>query len=240
MSGIDPRPGPVLPPSGIETLPTQLESPLLVVKQREIWTEVDQQRFHDETLQWYGEECVVRLLIRAEDAVADPTTYFYCTDCQDSPNPSNPDIAVQRRASAVYRQSGNSFCPTCYGTTFYCLYNGQKVGGFKSTVYHLYFLASDTPEVRKNLQTGQFWQQNPQVQFSWFPQIRQGDLVVRITQWANGVPVAATDRWQVSNVNIQTLRTGPGNAYDTSKIVNQTATMEYLPPLHPYYLIPYL
>ena len=234
-TGINPQPGPVITPSGLyQTIDYQVESPLLVVKQDENWTQIDQQRFHDETLQWFGEECVVRLLWRAEDAQAGLVTY--CLTCQDSPNPSTPtasgNLAIRTRASKVYRQSGNSYCPDCYGTTF--------TGGFKPVAYHLYMLASDTPEIRKTLQTGQFWQQNPQVQFSWYPQIRQGDLVIRIEQWVKGTPVLSTDRWQVSNVGIQTIRTGPGSAHNTAKIVNQTATMEYLFPGHPYYQVPYV
>jgi len=230
--GINPQPGPVLPPpSPYGTIEYQVESPLLVVKQTEAWTQIDQQRFHDETLQWYGEECVVRLLWRAEDAAQGLVTY--CEYCQDSPNPSMPNVNVQARASKVYRQSGNSYCPYCFGTTF--------TGGFKPIAYHLYMLASDTPEIRKTLQTGQFWQQNPTVQFSWFPQIRQGDLVMRIESWnSKGVPTLSSDRWQVSNVAIQTIRTGPGSAYNTTKIVNQTATMEYLWPSHPYYEVAYV
>ena len=226
MSGINPVPGPVVP--GAYGLSTQLESPLLVVKQREIWAEIDQQRFHDETLQWFGEECIVRQLWRAEDAALGLVTY--CQQCQDSPNPSQPSSAVQSRVSSVYRQSGNSYCTNCFGTTF--------TGGFKTTCYHLYMLASDTPQQRANLTSGQFWKDNPQVQFSWFPEIRVGDLVVRVNQWSNGNPISLGDRFQVSTVSPQTIRTGPGISYDTTKIVNQTCTLENVFPSHPYYNVP--
>ena len=231
MSGIDPQPGPVQQPvPPFQTIPYQVESPLLVVKQRENWTQIDQQRFHDEALQWYGEECVVRLLWRAEDAAQGLVTY--CLTCQDSPNPSRPDINVQRRASNVYKQSGNSYCPDCYGTTF--------TGGFKPIAYHLYMLASDTPEIRRNLTTGQFWQENPQVQFSWYPQIRQGDLVVRISSWDGDTPLLSTTRFQVNNVDVHSVRTGPGNSSDTTIIVNQTCKLENLWPEHPYYSVPFV
>jgi hypothetical protein len=225
MSGIDPNP---LPPVAVGSLQKQDESPLLVVKQREIWAEIDQQRFHNEALQWYGEECIVRQLWRAEDAAMGLVTY--CQTCQDSPNPSKPSASVQSRVSNVYRQTGNSYCPDCYGTTF--------TGGFKTTCYHLYMLAADTPEVRSNLSTGQFWKQNPSVQFAWYPEIRVGDLVVRVSAWSNDNPIATTDRFIVSTVNVQTVRTGPGIAYDTTKIVNQFTTLENLPPSHPYYSVP--
>jgi len=214
--------------SGSGGLSTQLESPLLVVRQRDIYAEINQQRFHDETLQWYGEECIVRLLWRAEDAKAGLVTY--CQTCQDSPDPTNPNSSVQSRVSQVYRQSGNSYCPDCYGTTF--------TGGFKPTCYHLYMLASDTPESRQNLQTGQFWKENPSVQFSWFPQIRTGDLVVRVDSWSNGSPTSFGYYFQVSTVGVQTVRTGPGVSADTTKVVNQTCTLENLWPSHPYYSVP--
>lgn len=243
-SPIDPRPGPVIQPSGLyQTLPYQNESPLLVVKQREGWTQTDQQRFHDETLQWFGEECVVRLLWRAEDAAAGLVTY--CLTCQDSPNPSSPNGTVQARASKVYRQTGNSYCPDCYGTTL--------TGGFQPIAYHLYMLASDTPDVRRDLSTGQFWTQNPRVQFSWYPQIRQGDIVFRINSWNNGIPTSCNEVFQVSNVSPVTIRTGPGPSAqypnrvgttqpyaNTTIIVNQQATLENLWPGHPYYSVPFV
>jgi len=243
-SPIDPQPGPVIQPSGpYQTLPYQVESPLLVVKQRDIFAEIDQQRFHDETLQWFGEECVVRSIWRAEDAAAGLVAY--CTTCQDSPNPSNPSASIQARASKVYRQSGNSYCPDCYGTTF--------TGGFQTTAYHLYMLAADTEDVRKNLQTGQFWQQNPRVQFSWFPQIRVGDIVFRIDSWNNDTPTSCNQRFQVSTVSPTTIRTGPGVSAQyptrtgtsqpfaqTTKIVNQMCTLETLWPGHPYYEVAYV
>jgi len=231
MSGINPVPGPVVSGTGTG-LNYQLESPLLVVKQREIWAEVDQQRFHDEALQWYGEECVVRQLWRAEDAALGLVTY--CQDCQDSPNPSNPtasgNAAIRARVSNAYKQSGNSYCPTCFGTAF--------TGGFKTICYHLYMLATDTAQQRQNLTTGQFWKDNPNVQLSWYPEIRVGDLIVRVTQWTNGSPTGLGDRFIVSTVSPQTIRTGPGISYDTTKIVNQMCTIENLPPGHPYYSVP--
>lgn len=226
ISPINPVPGPVIPATG--GLSTQLESPLLVVKQRDIFAEIDQQRFHDEALQWFGEECIVRQLWRAEDAALG--LVGYCQVCQDSPDPVYPDAVVQQRVSNVYRQTGNSYCSSCFGTTF--------SGGFKPTCYHLYMIAADTPQVRANLSTGQFWKDNPQVQFSWFPEIRTGDLVVRVNQWSNGTPTSIGLRFQVNAVNVQTIRTGPGVSYDTTKIVSQTCTLENVYPSSPYYNVP--
>jgi hypothetical protein len=226
MSGIDPQPGPVVPGAG--GLSTQQESPLLVVKQREIWAQTDQQRFHDEALQWYGEEVIVRQLWRAEDAALG--LVGYCQQCQDSPNPSQPDAAVQSRVSKVYRQTGNSYCGTCYGTTF--------SGGFKPTCYHLYMIAADTPQIRSNLSTGQFWKENPTVQFSWFPEIRVGDLVVRVNEWYKETPTSLGTRFQVNTVNVQSMRTGPGTSYNTNIYINQICTLENVFPTAPYYNVP--
>ena len=225
MSGINPSPGPVIPDGNLNI---QVESPMLVVKQQEIWTKTDQQRFHDEALQWFGEECIVRQLWRAEDAANGQVGY--CIACQDSPNPKSPDVSIQNRVSNVYKQTGNSYCTECYGTTF--------IGGFKPICYHLYMLAADTPQVRSNLTTGQFWKDNPNVQLSWYPEIRTGDLVVRVNTWVNGTPTSLGDRFQVSTVNPQTIRTGPGISYNTSNIVNQMCTLENMPPGHPYYKVP--
>jgi hypothetical protein len=241
MSGINPQPGPVV--SGTGGLSTQQESPLLVVKSREQWTQVDQQRFHDEALQWYGEQCIVRLLWRAEDAAAG--LVGYCQTCQDSPNPSQPNVAIQSRVSNVYKQTGNSYCPDCFGTTF--------SGGFQPTCYHTYMLASDTEDDRRNMSTGQFWKQNPRVQLSWFPQIRVGDLVVRVESWNGDTPTVTSERFQVSSVSPQSIRTGPGpgNQYpyrvgttqpftNTQIFVNQQTVLENVWPGHPYYNVPIL
>jgi hypothetical protein len=226
MSGINPQPGPVNPGAG--GLSTQDESPLLVVKQQEVWAQTDQQRFHDEALQWYGEEVIVRQLWRAEDAQLG--LVGYCQQCQDSPNPASPTVVIQQRVSNVYRQTGNSYCGTCYGTTF--------SGGFKPTCYHTFMLAADTPQVRSNLSTGQFWKDNPTVQLSWFPEIRTGDLVVRVNQWSGDTPVSLGERFQVSTVSPQSLRTGPGVSYNPNIYVNQTCTLENVFPSAPYYNVP--
>jgi len=227
VSGIDPQPGPVVSGTGTG-LNYQVESPLLVVKQKDIWAQTNQQRFHDETLQWFGEEIIVRQLWRAEDAALGLVTY--CLTCQDSPNPSQPTASVQSRVSSVYRQTGNSYCPDCFGTTF--------TGGFKNVCYHLYMLAADTPQIRSNLTTGQFWKNNPQVQLSWYPEIRTGDLVVRVNQWNQGTPTSLGERFQVSAVTPQSIRTGPGISYNTTTYVNQTCTLENVFPSSPYYNVP--
>lgn len=99
-------------------------------------------------------------------------------------------------------------------------------------------LAADTPQIRSNLSTGQFWKNNPQVQFSWFPELRVGDLVVRINQWNAGIPTSLGERFQVSTVTPQSIRTGPGVSYNTTTYVNQVCTLENVFPSSPYYNVP--
>ena len=222
--------GDVSPNNPYQTLPYDEVDGLLVVKQEELWADTNQQQWHEEALQWYGEKCIVRQLWRAEDAANGLVTY--CIDCQDSLNPNSPTQSVQVRASKVYRQTGNSYCPTCYGTTF--------TGGFKMTVYHLYMLAADSPQVRQKLSTGQFWKENPQVQFSFTPRIRQGDLVVRISQWDGDLPIAEDGRFQVSNVIPHSIRTGPTVSNKSVHIVSQTCTLENVWPDHPLTYVPYI
>jgi hypothetical protein len=224
----------------LQTIPYVREAPLFVVKQREIWSEIDLQRFHDETLQTFGEQCVVRLLWRAEDFTAG--LVGRCIVCQDSESPTNPDVSVQQRVAKVYGQSGNTYCPNCYGTSFN--------GGFIPIAYHLFMLAADTPDKRNNQVVGQFWNQNPRVQFSWFPQIRQGDLVARVESWSENTPILTAQIFMVSNVEPVTLRSGPGPSAeypyrtgtqpfkDTTKIVSQICTLENLQPGHPYFSVP--
>jgi len=225
ISPIDPNPE---PPVNEGDLSYQVAVPLLVVKQRDIFAEVDQQRFHSEALEWFGEKIIVRQLWRAEDARIG--LVGYCQECQDSVDPTNPNSSVQSRVSQVYKQSGNSFCPNCFGTTFN--------GGFKPICYHLYMLAADAAQIRANVSTGQYWRDNPTIQLSWFPELRTGDIVARVEEWEDEIPLAIADIFQVSTVNVQTIRTGPGISYDTTKIVNQFTTLENLPVTHPYYNVP--
>lgn len=205
--------------------------PFTIVKERELWATQQQFGFVGEALQWYGEQVVVRLLWRWEDA--DAGLVEYCKFCQATPNPLSPDNSVQSRVSAVYKQSGNVWCEQCFGTTF--------VGGFKPVIYHLYMLASDTPEVRRRLDTGNFWQETPQVDFSGQPQLRTGDLVIRVLQWdpTNSYPTQSGQRWTVTTVEPQTVRTGPGPSTDNVIRVAQRTTLETIPENHPYNMVPF-
>jgi len=145
--------------------------------------------------------------------------------------------------SKAYRQTGNSYCSACYGTTF--------TGGFQPTAYHLYMLAADTEEIRTNLQTGQFWRERPQVQLSWYPTIRQGDIVFRVTTWSGNEPTSIGAVYQVAAVEPRTIRTGPINSApvpfrtnvqpgaSSTIMVGQLTTLENLPPGHPYYQVAY-
>jgi hypothetical protein len=231
---------PVVAPTPPATLPEQTESTIYVQKYREQNSEIDLQRFHDETLQTYGEQCLLRLLWRAEDFTAGLVDR--CTVCQDSESPTNPDISVQQRVAKVYGQSGNTYCPNCFGTSFN--------GGFQNIVYQLFMLAADTPDKRNNQVVGQFWNQNPRAQFSWYPQIRQGDLVARVESWSGNSPTLVSQLFIVSNVEPITVRTGPGPSAEypyrtgsqpfqnTTKIVSQICTLENLQPGHPYFSVP--
>ena len=100
---------PVVQPTPPATLPEQTESLIYVQKYREQNSEIDLQRFHDETLQTYGEQCLLRLLWRAEDFTAG--LVGRCIVCQDSETPTTPNITTQQRVAKVYGQSGNTYCP---------------------------------------------------------------------------------------------------------------------------------
>lgn len=230
--GISYNPSPVIQPTAPkESLSHQDESEYkLIVKQEELWALNEFQRYHDEALQWYGERCIVRLIWRQEDYLEGLVTL--CRDCQDSPNPTMPNVQVQQRASKVYRQSGNSYCTTCYGTSF--------TGGFKLPTYHIFMLAADSPQVRQKLSTGQFWKENPQIQFSYFPEIKQGDLVIRVSEWDGDLPVKEDGRFQVSNTIPHSLRTGPAVSNKKIHIISQTCTLENVWPDHPLTHVPYV
>lgn len=205
--------------------------PFTIVKEKELWALQQQYGWTGEFLQWYGEQIVVRLLWRWTDHEAGLVDI--CQNCQDTPAPLRPDRSVQRRVSNIYQQSGNVWCEECYGTTF--------VGGFKPVLYHIFMAAGDTPEVRRRITTGNFWQENPQVQLSAHPELRTGDLVIRVGQWdqQNQMPLSATERYTVSTVQPHTIRTGPGSSLDPIIRVGQTSTLKLLPYTHPYYNVPF-
>src|ERR1700679_4005510 len=88
---------PVVSPVPPNTLPEQTESLIYVRKFREQNSEINLQRFHDEALQTYGEQCLVRLLWRAEDFTAGLVTR--CIVCQDNPSPTSPNVTIQQRVA---------------------------------------------------------------------------------------------------------------------------------------------
>lgn len=205
--------------------------PFTIVKERELWATQQQYGWSGEYLQWYGEQCVLRLLWRWTDHEAGLVDI--CQNCQDTPAPQLPNADIRRRVSSVYKQSGNVWCNQCYGTTF--------VGGFKPVLYHIFMAAEDTPEVRRRLDTGNFWQENPQVQFSAHPEIRTGDLIIRITDWdaRNQVPLQAGTRYTAGATRPQTLRTGPGSSLDPIIRTGQSCTLKMLPTDHPLQNVPW-
>lgn len=187
-------------------------------KERELWALSNEQRWHEEALQNFGERIALRRVWTFEDFVEGRTTR--CTSCH-----AGDSASVEARVAAVYQQSGDSRCLECYGTSY--------TGGYEPVVHITWMLADDgTREYQGPTTGGQmaYERSQPRVQFSWEPQVDPGDLVVRVREWSpDGIPLVEEQRYQVTgNVTQQTIRTGPGRI-DTDILVGQEAQIASLP-----------
>jgi len=213
---------------------------MIVVKSNELFADQQNRNFVSEALQYWGELVVCRLKWRVEDFDAGLVTR--CTECQATPNPTIPDSQVQSRLSQVYKQSGDWWCPACFGVGF--------TGGFKPVIYQLFTLVQDTSEKRKRDKYGRFWSENPEASFYAVPTLKDGDLIIRIEKWdlSTQTPLLPGERFELQTVAPQTLRTGPTNSITRGQqiynqtweiLIGQTAILSNLPENHPFYSVEY-
>lgn len=121
---------------------------------------------------------------------------------------------VRSRMTSVYKQAGESWCPSCFGIGF--------EGGFEPTIYVTWALITDQEQETSFRPTGTIQRETPMAQFSFEPQVTEFDLVVRVVRWADDglTPLILHNRSVLRKVAPVTLRTGPGTP-ERSEVVYQ-------------------
>lgn len=121
---------------------------------------------------------------------------------------------VRSRVTAVYKQSGESWCPDCFGIGF--------EGGFEPTIYVTWALITDQEQETTFGRTGTMQRETPTAQFSFEPEVTEFDLVVRVVKWDTDkiTPLVLHNRSVLRKVTPVTLRSGPGTP-EQSEVVYQ-------------------
>lgn len=157
--------------------------------------------------------------------------------------------SVQARVAAVYKQSGNSWCESCFGVGF--------EGGFEPLIYVTFALIGDQQQETTRTVGGVIQHEDPKVQFSFEPIVQEFDLVARVATWEadNITPRTVHGRFILREVQPTTLRTGPGTPDDSIAlmpvelrtayqfpnrdwVVGQTCGIEIVPFEHSWNLVP--
>ena len=197
-----------------------------VVKFEEPWGLALQQVSHTEALMLYGERVVVRLKWTIDDFRAGLVDA--CTDCQAGTTQAEYDLAA-----AVFKSSGDEYCPTCFGTRY--------VGGFQPTAYVTWAMCDDEPANWEQSRSGLMQVGNPKIDLPWEPEVKERDLVVRVREWDTSGPypsvVREFERYQLREVNPVTLKTGAA-PHDPPLYVGQLSVLENLPTEHPFRQVP--
>lgn len=156
---------------------------------------------------------------------------------------------VQNRVAAVYKQSGDSWCTSCYGIGF--------EGGFEPIVYVTQALITDQQQETTRDRSGAIQREDPKAEFSFDPPVQEFDLCARVYAWEadNVTPKKVAGRFVLREVQPVTLRTGPGTPDDSivvmpaqwrtqyqvpnpDWIVGQSGGLEILPYEHSWNLVP--
>lgn len=198
-----------------------------VVKFVDMFAVNHQQEWHKEALQTYGERIIIRQIWTVKDFMEGRVTR--CLECQ--PGGIDQDQSVKARIAEVYKQAGETYCSSCFGVGF--------TGGFRPVIYVSYILSRSVPRDEDKNRSGVMYPEGRPTQFLWEPALNEGDLVVRVTEWeADEVsPKIERSRWILTEIDRNSLRTGLGYPGDSVQ-VSQRATIDALPPSHPYWDVP--
>jgi hypothetical protein len=184
-----------------------------------------EQRNHFDLLKTLGERVILRRVWHLSDLEAGLTTR--CVVCS-----AGATTEEQQMVTDVYGQSGDAYCPNCFGTGF--------TNGFDPIAYVTWMMATDDIQDWKMNTTGEMPENRPQVQFPWTPVIDEGDLVIRVLTWLDAamtIPDDEAGRFTTEKVRPVTIRTGPANP-TAGIIVAQVTTVDNLPQNHPYLAVP--
>jgi len=128
----------------------------------------------------------------------------------------------QQRIASAYKQSGDSYCDSCFGTNF--------EGGFEPIIYITYALISDQQQETTRSVSGVLQNENPFGQFPPYPPLEEFDLLIRVLEWdTDGLtPLTEENRFQLSEMKPTTLRTGPATPTE-SMLIGQVCNINIVP-----------
>lgn len=163
--------------------------------------------------------------------------------------PGTGGTNIHDRVTAVYKQSGDSWCVSCYGIGF--------EGGFEPIVYVSFALITDQQAETTHTQGGVIQKEDPKVQFSFEPLVQEFDLMARVLEWEDDLvtPRRVAGRFLLNEMMPTTIRTGPGSPDDSITVIperwktvyniqnpdwviGQEGSLEILPWEHAWNLVP--
>ena len=148
----------------------------------------------------HGEQCI---LLQMYHVGADEGTAQRCPHYDD-----------------IYKQSEQSSCPDCYGSTF--------AGGVKSAV-RAWAIFTDHVAAEQVGQNGVWTPDQRDVQTEPFPLLTEHDFIVRVRMWdPNNIPLEIEGYYGVQQVTRNSLRTGNRFGQYTWDVVGQKATVTEL------------
>lgn len=148
----------------------------------------------------HGEECIVLQM------------YHVGTDENSAPRCPHYDD--------IYKQSENSNCPQCYGSTF--------AGGVKSAV-RVWGIFTDHVAAEQIGQNGVWTPDQRDMQTEAFPLLTEHDFVVRIRMWdSSHKPLEVEGYYGIQQVTRNSLRTGNRFGQFKWDVVGQKATITEL------------
>lgn len=164
-----------------------------------------------ESMQSHGEEVI---LLKMFHAAADQGDVKRCPVCYND----------------VYRSGDSSKCKSCYATTF--------EGGVKAMI-RAWALFSTISDTEKKTKQGEWQPENRQVQLEGGLKMYQNDYLIRVDKWGqNHVPLDLGNRYVLSGVENESLRTGNQIAQTDEDRVGQKSTASFLTKTHVIYQFP--
>lgn len=148
-------------------------------------------------------------------------------------HPTRDPEAEQYRCSHyddVYKDKrGDMRCKSCYNTSY---------TRFKE-ISRVWALYTDSPSVERQEKVGTWTPVTKNIQTEHFPHLMNGDYIVRVSYWNGKVPLVVEEVYEISEVKVESLRTGArfGQAY--YDIVGQSLNAHKEPDTNPLYDYPF-
>lgn len=167
----------------------------IYIQDTEDWATSHQQELHWEALTRYGERVILKRKWQVEDFKSGLVSR--CSRCADG---SSGNL-VSSRVTAVYKQSGDSHCKSCYGIGF--------ESGFIEPSIVTYIIVNDDEQDIQRQRSGVREATEPMCQFAHYPIVRQGDLLVRYYNWQSETsPGVELARFLLASPSPTILRSG--------------------------------